>query len=262
MLRSRKELLKGLLGKDSATRSEEPLKNIKDGMGSLSQVVGNPLFRAEVTLQINLQFTNGAMVPIAPAALPANAQIPIPVYIFGLMDLWSGHTNASRVCPTTDPPWQWIVSDIIDNPIFFFPGSFMNMGDGYIEYQDVATGNFAHVTIHCTNVAYGTFVHSFVSDLITVNQIRYFVPPANINQFLNPLIFTYQTLFGKLKTDSVDPRMYVLPTDPQQNIADIPLKFPVDKNLGCDFYMNFDCPAVTMILFVEKVQPLTLTYKK
>jgi hypothetical protein len=113
------------------------------------------------------------------------------------------------------------------------------------------------VVIHCNNVAYGTFLNSFVSDLITINTLRMIIPIANINQFINPLIFGYQTLFGKLFSDSVDPRNYITSTDFQQQICDIPINLPIDKAVMVGFQNEWYNDFMQMILFVEKVEPLT-----
>lgn len=118
----------------------------------------------------------------------------------------------------------------------------------------------AEIIVHCNNVAFGTFLNSFVSDLITINTLRYMVPIANINQFINPLKFGYQTLFGKTFTDDIDPRNYITSRDFQQQISDIPINLPIDKQMMLGVQINFDCPTFDMILFVEKVEPLT--YKK
>lgn len=119
----------------------------------------------------------------------------------------------------------------------------------------------AEVVVHCNSVSYGTFLNSFVSDLITVETLRYSVPIANINQFINPLSFIYQTLFGKTFNNDIDPRMYITNTDFQQQICDIPIKFPIDKNLLIGTYINFDCPSFDLTLFVKKVEALTLRKK-
>lgn len=113
------------------------------------------------------------------------------------------------------------------------------------------------VIVHCNNIAYGTFLNSFVSDLITINTLRYSVPIAFINQFVNPVTFIYQTLFGKTNTADIDPRNYITNTDFQQQICDLPLTLPIDKNITLNIPMNFDCTNYTLLLFVEKVDALT-----
>jgi hypothetical protein len=114
------------------------------------------------------------------------------------------------------------------------------------------------ITIHCNNIAYGTFLHGFVSDIVVLNMIRITVPGVNVNQLINNLVFGYQSLFGKLKTDSIDPRTYITSATFQQQIADIPINLPIDKNLILCYYQEFDCQQLNLILSVSKIQPLQL----
>ena len=254
---------------------DEPLKNVKNSMGSLSQIVGNPLFKAEISLNIDVFFYDalGAVI-IAPAALPLALQTSLPVTLFGLTDFFGAFNKSRLIVPLQN---GWILSGIglapfgiapVDIGIAGYNFSFalfppfllpvMNNGDLYLFYSDNGLHQFnAIVRVQCNAVSYGTFLHSFSSDLITVNQIRYIVPVANINQFINPLVFGYQTLFGKLSTDSVDPRNYQLPTDFQNQISDIPIKFPIDKNLMLCTNIDIFCQFITMTFFVNKVEPLT-----
>ena len=136
---------------------------------------------------------------------------------------------------------------------FNFINRVVQTGISY-NYVDYYT---AEVIVHCNNVAFGTFLNSFVSDLITINTLRYVVPIANIAQFINPLVFGYQTLFGKTFTDNIDPRNYITNKDFQQQIADIPVSLPIDKAVMLGTEMDFDCPTFDVILFVEKIEPLT-----
>jgi hypothetical protein len=43
----------------------------------------------------------------------------------------------------------------------------------------------------------------------------------------------------------------------QPNICDIPIDLPVDKAMMLGFKMNFDCQHIDLVLFVDKVDPLT-----
>jgi hypothetical protein len=272
MSRYERDLLNELNDTKDLKTEGNPLQNIFDAMGSVRQIVGNPLFKAEITLHVSLRYWDFiAMVPIAPAALPAYLQNFMPVYLFGLTDLHGGYLRSTTLNPL-GANWAW--NAVANDPnvgIFNYtynPGVMMAVWmnppliDGDLVYSvlDVTggTNSLCRVVVHCNNIAYGTFLNSLSSDLIVVKQMRLFVPVANANQFQNPLTFGYQTLFGKLKTDSVDPYMYQLPTDFQNQIADIPISYPVDKNLILTYRQNFDCLDMDIVLYVEKVQPLTL----
>lgn len=270
MKRYKRDLLNHLNG-SSSVGDEEPLKNVKDALGALRNIVGNPMFKAEITLQINTLFAQAGVGVILPAALPANLQTTLPAYLLGLTDYYGGFLGLTRIVPIT-PPWQFVgfgaaginvTTGIVGynvDPLGALIPIGLQRGDMILQYADGAPGvatNFAIVRIRCNNISYGTFLNSFVSDLMTVNMLRLIVPAANINQLINPLIFGYQTLFGKLSSDSVDPRMYKTPEDFQNQIADIPLTFPVDKNLMLGFQLDVFCQQMSIVLAVQKVEPLT-----
>ena len=251
------------LQSDNSVSNKDPLQDVKNAMGEIAFVSGNPLTKTEITLNITvtyLDLTIPAVIP--PSALPANLQTKLPLYVFGLTDYYAGYPKMRNVVAPFSP---WIIANPIANEpigifgfnVFYSTNPNIQIGDLVMWYEGTLHGIYAEVDIHCDNVAYGTFLNSFVSDLITIDTIRYIVPIANINQFINPLKFGYQNLFGKLFVDSVDPRMYITSADFQQQIADIPISLPIDKAVLLGSYLEFDCQNVSMILFVKKVEALT-----
>jgi hypothetical protein len=236
-----------------------PLAEVRAAMGHIGQTVGNPLTKTEIAITITLNFFDNVGNPIAPAALPANQQVNMPVYLFGLMDLMGGFLRNSVI---TAPlaTWAFINSRIVGYQLAAPVYGIGVFGDLVLQYQEPVTLNRSLICVHCNNVAYGTFLHSFVSDLITISHIRFFTP--NLNQFVNPIVFAYQTLFGKVSTDSIDPRLYILGKDPQQLICDLPVNLAIDKNLMISFYMDTFIPAINLVLFVEKVEALTHKNKR
>lgn len=244
---------------------DEPLKNVKHAIGSIAYAKGNPLTKTEISIQITMQFSNTLAGVILPAALfPAN-QTRVPIYLFSLTDFYGGFSKSIIVNPVI-PNWVLNLgaSGIIGYQALAWlaPAGLIPAvpGDLVLNYFAPAAGGSndnAWVTIHCNNVAYGTFLNSFVSDLITISILRYIVPIANINQFQNPLFIGYQTLFGKLSVDSIDPRMYITSRDFQQQIADIPINLPIDKNFLMNFQLDVFCQQASFVLFVQKVEPLT-----
>lgn len=257
MKRSERSLLKNLRGQPN---SETSFSNVKQGLGNVRHVVGNPMMKAEIQLTISLYFeTLGGL--IAPAALPVAMQNALPVYLFGLTDFYGAYNAARRILPPQNG-WvapignAWIYGY---NPFGIPPvvAVFAEVGDMIIHFNDAPGVINGYVIVHCESPSYGTFLNSFVSDLITLNNIRMFVPLANINQLQNNIFFAVQTLFGKVFVDSIDPYTYKLPTEMQNQIADIPVKMPIDKSLILAFLMNFDCPQINMVFYVQKVEPLT-----
>lgn len=274
MKRYEREALDSLVGDPS--HGGELLPTVKNAMGSLSYSKGNPLTKTEISLQISIRYTRRILVPaswveIVPGLLPANLQTSIPLFLLGLTDFYSGYPKSILNCDAIQP---WAIGSLTPGEpscgIFGYTRSITSLdsiglaspplGTMVITlWSFVAPGTFyyAEVFIFCGNVAYGTFLNSFVSDLITINTLRYIVPIANINQFINPLVFGYQTLFGKLYTDNVDPRMFITSTDFQQQVCDIPIDLPIDKNALLLSRINFDCQNISMIFFVERIEPLT-----
>jgi hypothetical protein len=276
-----KRLLSRLQSEERNTNNL-PLENIKKSLGSIRFVKGNPLTKTEITISIRTWFVQPGFGIIAPNLLPANLQTSLPIWMFGLTDYYGGY-NKSQIINPIRPGWFLYAQKFtgvalngfnspnsmgiwgynmftVNSPV---TNSGISYGDFVICFADVDpnfNGNptfYAFVVIHCENVAYGTFLKSFVSDLITINTFRYIVPIANINQFINPLIFGYQTLFGKVNTDSIDPRNYITSKDFQQQISDIPINLPIDKAVMLGFQLDIFCQNLSMILFVEKVEPLT-----
>lgn len=239
-----------------------PLENIRHEIGDLHYIPGNPKFKAEISIQVNKYYFQdmggGVIVPVLPAALPAALQLPIPVYLFGLTDYLGAYAKARTIKPVNI--W-WLQQYIIWQPLIPMPlFPLAQPGDLVFVYNGAALGNnfICLIYIHCNNVAYGTFLNSFVSDIIILNMIRYTVPIANLNQLINDLLFGYQSLFGKVKTDSIDPQGYITQNTFQLQIADIPINLPIDKNIFMTTFMEFDCMVMNFILSVAKVQPLQL----
>lgn len=256
-----KQLLNHLQS-DEAVTNDIPLKNIKNALGSVAYVKGNPLTKTEIALQVQSFFWDAiAGVPLLPAALPPFLQTSLPVYLFSLTDFYGAFVKSSIICPLR-PVWNQaaVFSGIVGRDLPAVPGTIGVNGDlqfNYVYVDALPTAITCTIVIHCNNVAYSTFLNSFVSDLITLNTIRCIVPIANINQFINPLIFGYQTLFGKTYSDSIDPRNYITATDFQQQIADIPINLPIDKAAMVCFQLDVFCQLFSFVLFVEKVEPLT-----
>lgn len=261
-------LLNKLQREDHYSTSDEPLANVKNALGSIAYAKGNPLTKTEITIQVTsvFRFEGAGGGVIAPAALPLAAQTSLPFYLFGLTDYYSSFPRALNICAPT-PIWD-AFSFIGGEPAFGIFGFTRNaivgaipaqIGDLILSYRYfLAAGSYScTIIVHCNNVAYGTFLNSFVSDLITISVMRYIVPIANVNQFINPLVFVTQSLFGKVATDTIDPRMYITSKDFQQQISDIPVNLPIDKNVIVCSQLSVFCQQLSFVLFVEKVEPLT-----
>ena len=270
-MRSYEKRLLGHLQEDNSQGKNDPLADVKNAMGQIAYSAGNPLTKTEITIRINIYYLDGANVLQPPANLPVVYRTTFPVLLFSLTDFYGGFKRSLTINPLTPllyfaAPIDAFYLGIWGVSLFRILG-IGNVIDTYPDEGDLIymfKWNFpggpnwtAIIIIHCNNVAYGTFLNSFVSDLITINTLRLIVPIANINQYVNGLTFGYQTLFGKTSYDTVDPRMYITNTDFQQQICDIPINLPIDKACMLNYQLNWDCVSSQVILFVEKVEPLT-----
>jgi hypothetical protein len=269
------DLINELIERDINILRNDPLSDIKNEMGELARLNGNPLFSAEIHLRVNIHYIDAvAGIEIAPLALPQILQVPVPVHLFGLTDLHGGFHNCEKLnkIPLIIGGWTNEVLFALNNGIWnteiegFAPvmNAIPQRGDFVSIYwvNDPLllpfTAYWMLLIIHCTNVAYGTLLNSFVSDLIRVNRIRYILNPADIEQFNNPLSFGYQSLLGKFVVNNIDPKLYQLPTEFQNNISDIKINFPIDKKLIISTMINFGVQELNFIFFIEKIEPLTL----
>ena len=245
-------------------KSNDILSNVKNALGEVKHVVGNPLTKTEIKLQIRVAYYDNIGVYTLPVALPANLKTNLSLFLFGYTDFESGFIKTNLIIPAGFGWYKPIVLNslgIYGKDVFLtgVPELQLVSGDLVLSFTDVATSGWqGFVVIHCENVAYGTLLSSFADDLITIDLIRYVVPIANVNQFINPITFGTQSIFGKIATDSIDPRMYITNKDFQQQIADIPVNLPIDKTLFCGIPITYDCLSMQFVLFVKKVEPLTL----
>lgn len=222
----------------------------------IQQIVGNPSFKAEITLQFFARYYDQAVVGTPVASVPAaGQQTTLPIYVFGNIDWMGQYTRARQLVPGgaghiwADMKWISVGSGEVDyNPlphaaagVDYAVGSiFFNQalnGDllyvvpmvGFVAGA-AATTEAAEVIVRCPNVPYTSLLAALSSDLITLNMIRYVVPAANVAQLANQITLVKSSLFGKTSTDTLDPQTFVTPGTFQPQIADIPITVPIDKN--------------------------------
>lgn len=225
-------------------------------VGALSQVVGNPAFKAEITLQVFVRYYSQAVVGTPAAVVPGAAQqTNLPLYLFGNTDSFAGYARGRQQVPGGG---GWNYADM----------KILRVGNGEVDYKplphaaaavDYASGTIfnnlaqngdllflipmagfvagaaattvtAEIIVRCPNVPYTTFLSSLNSDKIVINMIRYVVPAAAVAQLGQQVTFIRQSLFGKTSVDTLDPQTFVTPGTFQPQIADIPITTEVDKN--------------------------------
>jgi hypothetical protein len=222
----------------------------------INQIVGNPTFKAEITLQVFVRFYDQAVVGTPAAVVPgAPQQGDLPLYLFGNIDYYANYARARQLVPGAA---GWLYADM----------AVLRIGDGITGYTPLphaaasvrytsgtifnnltlpgdllilipmagfaagaGTSITAEIIIRCPNVPYTSFLTALSSDTCTLNMIRYVVPGAAVAQLTRQITFIRNSLFGKTSTDTLDPQTFITPGTFQPQIADIPITLPVDKNL-------------------------------
>ena len=228
----------------------------------INQIVGNPAFKAEISLQVSRRnYTDAvAATPATPAAyviVPGAAQdTNVPAYIFGNIDLAAHYARARQVVPG-GAGWdyaneKWVragdnvatirclpqAAGAAEYPIghVFFgllqPGDLLMVTPmaGFVAAA-VITSVRLEVLYRSPNVPYTSLLAALGSDLVTLNMIRYTVPLANVAQLAQQITLIKGSLFGKVSSDTLDPQTFITPGTFQPQIADIPITLPIDKNL-------------------------------
>ena len=240
---------------------------------SVNQIVGNPMFKAEITLQAFVRYYSQAVVG-TPAAVvpPAGQQTNLPLYLFGHIDRQSNYAVGRQQVPGGGG-WTYADMKIVDggsgevdyNPLphaaasvdhasgtvfnnLLLPGDLLIL----IPMAGFVAGNAnttvtAEIVIRCPNVPYTSLLQALGSDLITLNMIRYVVPVANVAQLGQQVTLIKSSLFGKTSTDSIDPQTFVTPGTFQPQISDIPITVDIDKNF--QFATEVIYTAVVPMLF-------------
>lgn len=288
MTEAERVLARSLAGADNLELNPNLDASVSKGIGAaLSQIMGNPPFKAEINVNISVKYYSHLAAPlpveVAAAALPVAQKTQYPVYFFGQSDKASAYRKARQL--VNSPAWNTTDMAVIDGgntqgqPIYPDPaaggsiipyalGSVVNNlllpGDillaipmaGFVAAA-AATTIVAEVLIRCSNVGYGTLIDSLSSDLITLNMIRYRVDAAQTAQLANQIEAIYQSLFGKAATDTIDPNAFITGGTYNPNIADIPVTVPIDKNLVLATLVNYDVVSFSWTITVARIDPLT-----
>jgi len=235
------------------TSKEDTFSNIRKGLGKLSFIKGNPKTTDEIKLHIIVDYQPGMPV------IPVQIQFAYPLYFFGLTDFRGSYKKMYDLLPLPELP-AGVLS--LFNPYlvatsFFYAPVLMPLsrhGDLIFMYGFSIGGVIYQITfiIQCENIAYSSLLNALCDEVFYLESIRYIIPIANINQFNNPLLFVYQNTFGKLYFDDVNPLAYTNSNYFQNQIIDIPVGLPFDKNMSFGTYVNFGVTEFDLILFVKK----------
>ena len=277
MTEKQRSLYKSLNGRSNSMELLEggQISNSSGIGASISQIVGNPAFKAEVSLIVQVRYYSQAVVGTPVVAVPAvGQQNNLPLYLFGYTDYAANYARA-RATVAGAAGWNYanmgiiavgngiVAYDPLPNAaasVKYVSGSIFNnvtqAGDllflipmaGFVAGA-AGTTHTAEILVRCPNVPYLSLLTSLGSDLVTLNMIRYVVPAAAVAQLANQITLIKTSLFGKTSTDTLDPQTFITPGTFQPQIADIPITLPIDKNL-------IACTTITYTAVV----PIQLTW--
>lgn len=254
---------------------------------SINQIVGNPAFKAEITLQFQTRYYSQAVVGTPVVSVAGDlVQNPLPIYVFGHIDFNSNYSRARQLVPG-GAGWTYADSAYMrvgDGRCGYFPlphaaasveyvsGTIFNNlalnGDllqiipeaGFVAGA-AGTTNAAETIVRCANVPYCSLLSALGSDLVTLNMIRYVVPAAALAQLAQQMTLIKGSLFGKTSQDTLDPQTFITPGTFQNMIADIPIDLPIDKNLIVATTAIYQAvamvPAFTWTITVSSINKLT-----
>ncbi len=242
---------------------------VQSNQASLSRSAGNPAFRAQFDLDVNLfYFTEAAGVytSILPAALDATLQTRLAVFFFGQSDFDSGFAALKQEFPLSI--WTYGIPFIFgtdEAESSFSPWDATvstNFRDGDLvipfEASPAGTNTLGLVRLRCNQVAYGTLLGALSSDTFRTNMVRYIISDtALIAQFNNTINIFTLSLFGKFGSDSVNPNSFKLPEQFQNGIIDVPIKKGIDKHASLGTFVDYDVTAFSWQVFVPQFNKLT-----
>jgi len=250
----------------------KPDSFIPGGNNSLQllQAFGNPPFDAQFDLNVTTKYftvSGGTYTEIAASALNAALKTKLPVFLFGHTDFAGGFPKLQGQYALTGG-WAYSLPYIYGTQSAPNPGAFgaltstvtafFSLGDLVMLFSAVVGGvNYvAAVIVHSPQVAYGTLLDALSSDLFYTNLIRYVIADALVAQYSNAIGTYDQTLFGKFKSDSINPNSFKQPDQQQAGIIDIPAVQGIDKNTAWALNVNYDAVFFTLSIFANGVDKL------
>lgn len=214
--------------------------------------------RALFTISVIKEYftvNSGTYTAIAPAALNAGLQVPLPYFMFGHSDYHGGYKGLIGQLPVSTTNWTigepFIYgkdASTIEIAIDSTVKAKLVRGDMVIPFTSALPGTgtttLALVIVRSSTVSYGTLLNALSSDIFAINKIRYTVPSTgatDLAQYDNDILLFTQSLFGKLESDNYPPTAARSPENQQANILDIMFEGEViNKARALGGYINYN----------------------
>lgn len=268
MYRSEAEMLRHLNGNVQAYEmaDEQAPSNRMGSAFGVEKAKYNPKFSAQFDIEfVQKYFTvaAGVYTEVAAAAINAALKTKLPAFLFGNSDFAGAFVRLRQQFVLTG---GWVYEDAFIAGKDVARSSFGNFSANALAV--LVPGDLVLVTtstvggvntvglsiIRSSQVSYGTLLGSLVSDLFTINLIRYV--STDLNQFKNDIKVFDQSLFGKTLTDFISPNSWKVPEQQQNDLIDIGITKKVTKETAFATFKNYDVVSFTWSIFVDVVTKL------
>lgn len=218
----------------------------------------------------------------------ASFKTPKPFVLFGQADLNSAYANALRKVQIQGGSLIEVYTVTSRDKIYTLEsGVWPNTGNGEYNFSSLAVANktakigdiviaylsdyrsepfgagdlvikqVCEIVISCRDVQLATLTASTNSDTFAISGVRYSVDNIlKIAQFENVIEVIYQSLFGKVTNDSINPLAQFTAQQYQTHIIDIPLVLKINKNVSLASMVNYDVEKFTWSLFILDIKKL------
>lgn len=168
----------------------------------------------------------------------ANINSPLEVGVLGAAQVLSGYNDLITLPAATT--------------LAVTGGIYNNLVDRY-RFTYTQGANVDTIDVFCSELLYPAFLGNSIVDRYRINNIRYMISDALIQQqFSNALQFVDTGIFGLKKENPLTPSGFINPQDQKNNILDIPIGEGFDKEKciihAIEAQAGFE---VSMMFFVE-----------
>lgn len=196
-------------------------------------------------IEVKRLFTDVGGEIIDKNTLPAELKTKTPFYLFGAYDFNGGFFLANS---QNAPVGGWFYSFSFIQGVNLTPlfGIGLNQIRQFIKNGDlvhVLTDNldaptyFCFTIIHANNAGYGGLLADCYVKPLLINSFNY--QPETLDQYNEQLLFIFNDKLGRIKTQSVEPRIYLSSMNYQDLLLFMPVKMEVNTHISMCSYLQF-----------------------
>ena len=193
-------------------------KMMRDNFDKFEHVTGTSKKPGSVTITNDFVSPGGAFkatFDIIIQRLTNNINLPLPIGILGFAQIASGYLGLLNLP-------AGVTLSITGGASDGLPNSY--------EFEFTQGGNVDIITVTCPQIPYPSFLNNSAVDMYRINNIRYFISDGLVQaQFTRVLNFMDSGIFGVKTQNPLTPSTFINPMDEKNNIVDIPVGVPFDK---------------------------------